>query len=261
MPFKAKKKINLKSMYAMNEKEIDALFDARMDEFFNYLDKSLRSQSIDFQGKQYKIKKVEEYSQWDINEDKIFNSLNIYLEGYDADVAGDMYGGREGSLAIKKLKETLKTQYGDEYHLDFSESGMQGQRYINLDFSVKTEKVMPEFQSISKAKDNIEDKKFVDDIDKKIKNMSKKASEVFNDLQIGIISLACQSILSIPEAKNREDGLLLIEKKLSDLFRDNPQLFSLMKKSDVDQAAHAVMVAASDVIDNLDDVDMFSMKM
>lgn len=158
------KKYNLEDFEEMNSNDLEVLIAQKSKKFIKKIEKELVGKSIVAFGKNsngiwgknneeltFEIQKVTIYGSQSIenvyayyNEKnkEIDIAINIKLKNYDCkENYGLMYSDEKALKSLKKLMNKISPKY----KLDWSESGMQPDKEINLDFLVPVKDIFPEF--------------------------------------------------------------------------------------------------------------------
>jgi hypothetical protein len=152
------KKYKLEDFEEMDDNALEVLIAQKSKQFIRKIEKALVGESIVAFGKNskgiwgknqeeltFEIQKVTLYGSYAYhNESKkeIAMAINIKLKNYNCkENYGLMYTDEKALKSLQKLMNNISPKY----KLDWSESGMQPDKEINLDFSVPIKDIFPEF--------------------------------------------------------------------------------------------------------------------
>lgn len=174
-------------LYSINEldqktdSEFDEILTKRATNFIKDISKSLKGKHIDAFGTNgnglwgqdpnlldFEITKVKLTNDYVVlNGNKIDLAIDVYLKGYDDNKAyGMMYTDEVAEKSFKKLFAGI---FGKEAKISWSEEGMQGDKYVNLDFQIPTKLLAPDLQNYQLYQEKIEKLKESLDSELKIK--------------------------------------------------------------------------------------------
>lgn len=162
----------MKQLENCTERDVEGIVEQRTEKFIQTLSKALKGQTIEAFGKNQKglwddcttthtfsIKNVKLYGNGYVyvDGDNVSTSLDIALKGYTSsfvDKHGLMYTDKRAEQAFKKLFHSL---LGNQAKVSWSEQGMQGDDYVNIDFSFPLKLVAPDVAEYYKVKRKYDD--------------------------------------------------------------------------------------------------------
>lgn len=149
----------IEELDGMNDQEVEDMVNKRGQKFIKILSDCLKGEEIKAFGAKgegiwgqsentlnFNIKKIKLTSGMVfINENKAQMSLDIYLTGYnDSKSHGMMYTDNIGEKSIRNLIQNL---IGKEAKVGWSEQGMQGNNYVNVDLSIPSKMLAPDINN------------------------------------------------------------------------------------------------------------------
>ena len=174
---------NIEDIDSMTDSEQEQVLSQRAKKFIATLSSSLKGESVESFGKNsrgiwgeskdtlsFKIKNVTLQSDLvDIYEEKAMLNINISLVDYDdSKKYGMLYTDSKSEKSINNLITSL---LGKDVKAGWSEQGLQGDKYINLDLSLPAKMIAPDFLIYHKYQ-------------KQLKSIKEKANSKISSIKI-----------------------------------------------------------------------------
>ena len=156
------KQYTINEFMDMNDSEIEDIIEKRTKEFIKRLEKKLVGSTIKALGEEgdsiwsqndkeltFEITKVSAHYAWcSEKENLVYSNLDVKLKNYNADKYGILYTSKK---AEKSMKQLISQVLGKSANISWSEQGMQGDKYVNFDFSIKSGLILPDYIKYQKT--------------------------------------------------------------------------------------------------------------